>query len=70
MLAKSFCKFVDQLRRIFEDEFLKMMDDFCSKHLVASLDVKSLFTNVPVDFIIDLIINNIFHNGLKDFNGL
>ena len=38
--------------------------------LMASLDVKSLFTNVPVNFTIDLILNNIFNNGVKDFNGL
>jgi len=37
---------------------------------MASLNVKSLFTNVPVDFTIDLILNNIFRNGVKDFNGL
>jgi len=37
---------------------------------MASLDVKSLFTNLPVDFTIDLILNNIFRNGMKDFNGL
>jgi len=37
------------------------------------LDVKSLFTNVTVDFTIDtidLILNNIFRYGVKDFNGL
>ena len=38
--------------------------------LMASLDVKSLFTNVPVNFTIGLILNNIFNNGVKDFNGL
>ena len=37
---------------------------------MASLDVKSLFTNVPVNFTIGLILNNIFNDGLKDFNGL
>ena len=37
---------------------------------MASLDVKSLFTNVPVDFTINLIQNNIFSNGVKKFNGL
>ena len=37
---------------------------------MASLDVKSLFTNVPVNFTIGLILNNIFNNGVKDFNGL
>ena len=38
--------------------------------LMASLDVKSLFTHVPVNFTIGLILNNIFNNGVKDFNGL
>ena len=37
---------------------------------MASLDVKSLFTNVPVNFTISLILNNIFNNRVKDFNGL
>ena len=37
---------------------------------MASLDVKSLFTNVPVNFTIGLILNYIFDNGVKDFNGL
>ena len=37
---------------------------------MASLDVKSLFTNVPLDFTIELILNNIFSQGRKDFNGL
>ena len=37
---------------------------------MASLDVKSLFANVPVNFKIDLILNNIFNNGVKDFNRL
>ena len=40
---------------------------------MASLDVKSLFTNVPLDFtteFIELILNNIFSQGTKDFNGL
>ena len=35
-----------------------------------SLDVKNLFTNVPLDFTIELILNNIFSQGTKDFNGL
>ena len=37
---------------------------------MASLDVKSLFTNVPLDFTIELILNNVFSQGTKDFNGL
>ena len=37
---------------------------------MARLDVKSLFTSVPVNFTIDLILNNIFKNGVKHFNGL
>ena len=38
--------------------------------LMANLDVKSLFTSVPVNFTIGLMLNNIFNNGVKDFNGL
>ena len=37
---------------------------------MASLDVKILFTNVTLDFNIELILNNIFSQGTKDFNGL
>ena len=34
------------------------------------MNVIGLFTNVPVNSTIDLILNNIFNNGVKDFNGL
>ena len=37
---------------------------------MARLDVKNLFTSVPVNFTIDLILNNIFKNGVKHLNGL
>ena len=37
---------------------------------MTSVDVKSLFTNVPVNSTIGLILNNIFNNGVKVFNGL
>ena len=37
---------------------------------MASLDVKSLFTNVALDFTIELILNNVFSQGTKDFSGL
>ena len=52
--------------------FLSPTKDFtCGKSCVmASLDVKSLFINVPFDFTIELILNNISSRGTKDFNGL
>ena len=37
---------------------------------MANLDVKSLFTNIPENLAIDLILNNIFNKGVKDFNEL
>ena len=37
---------------------------------MGSFDVKSLFINITVDFTINLILENIFINGVKDFNGL
>ena len=37
---------------------------------MRSLAVKSLFTNVLLDFTIELILNNIFIQSTKDFNGL
>ena len=52
--------------------FLNQIKDFiCEKLcLMASLDVKSLFTTVPLDFTIELFLKNIFSQGTKDFNGL
>ena len=48
-----------------------MKDFSCGKSCVmASLDVKSLFTNVPLHFTIELISNDIFSQGTKHFNGL
>ena len=38
--------------------------------LMASLDVKSRFTNVPVDFTISFILNQVFLHGNKKFNDL
>ena len=52
------------------DFFEKIKNLTPGKKLMASLDVKSLFTNVPVNFTFGLILNNIFNNGAKDFNRL
>ena len=38
--------------------------------IMGSFDVRSLFTNIPVDFTINFILEIIFTNGVKDFNGL
>ena len=39
--------------------------------MVVSFDVKSLFTNIPLDFEIDLILNKIYDSNLsKTFHGL
>jgi hypothetical protein len=38
--------------------------------LMYTFDVKSLFTNIPVDFTINLILSAIFRDGAEDFKGL
>ena len=48
-----------------------MKDFLCGKRcLMTRLDVKSLFTNVQLDFTIELILSYIFSKDTKDFNGL
>ena len=41
-----------------------------SVKIMASLDVKSLFTNVPVNLTIDLVLKSVFSNNITDFHGL
>ena len=43
-------------------EFLDILKTNKGKGVIASLDVESLFTNVPVDRTIDLIIDRVYHN--------
>ncbi|XP_050710737.1 uncharacterized protein LOC126995291 [Eriocheir sinensis] len=43
-------------------DFLDLLKTTDSKGIIASLDVESLFTNVPVDRTIDYIINRIYYN--------
>ena len=38
--------------------------------IMAYLDVKSLFTNVPVNFTIDLVLKSVFSNSITEFHGL
>ena len=54
-------------------EFVKPIQESSSKQnlIMLSFDVKSLFTNIPVDFVIDLILNKIYDSKLsKTFHGL
>ena len=54
-------------------EFVKRIQKSSSKpnSIMASFDVKSLFTNIPVDFVIDLFLNKIYDSNLsKSFHGL
>ena len=54
-------------------EFLhRLQNILIDNKIMGSFDVGSLFTNIPVDFTINLInlLENIFSNGVKDFNGL
>ena len=41
-----------------------------SDKIMASLDVQSLFTNVPVNFAIDLVLKSVFFNNIAEFHGL
>ena len=41
---------------------------FEDNKIIVSFDDRSLFTNIPADFAINLILENIFTNGVKDFN--
>ena len=58
-LKDSF-EFIDQIRKI---------DNLHTKTLV-SFDVKSLFTNIPVDFTIKLVLNQLFPDEQNKINGL
>ena len=54
-------------------EFVKRIQESSSKQnsIRVSFDVKSLFTNISVDFVIDLILNKIYESNLsKTFHGL
>ena len=52
-------------------EFLHRLHNISiDNKIMGSFDVKSLFTNITVDFTINLILENIFINGVKDFKGL
>ena len=44
-------------------EFLDLVTDAPSQGIIASLDVESLFTNVPVDRTIDFICDKIYRSG-------
>ena len=44
-------------------EFLSILKNKRTDGILASLDVESLFTNVPVGQIIDIIINNVYHHA-------
>ena len=48
----------------------RIKDQTISNQVMVSFDVSSLFTNIPVDFTIDLIISKVFANGVKKFHGL
>ena len=49
-------------------EFLQRISNLnASDKIMASLDVKSLFTNVPVNFTIDLVLKSVFPTILQNF---
>ena len=43
---------------------------FSNNKVMASFDVKSLFTNIPVQFTIDIILDEIYVPDVKTFLGL
>ncbi|XP_068227693.1 uncharacterized protein [Palaemon carinicauda] len=43
-------------------EFLERIKDVCGEGVIASMDVESLFTNVPVDKTIDLIADRVYRD--------
>jgi len=52
-------------------EFLQRISNMTSDgKIMASPDVKSLFTNISVNFTIDLILNKMFSNNITHFHGL
>ena len=52
-------------------DFLHRLDSISiDDKIMGSFDVRSLFTNIPVNFTINLILENIFTNDVKDFNEL
>ena len=52
-------------------DFLRKIKDVnIQNKVMSSLDVKSLFTNIPVDFTVNLILDSIFINDVKKFQGL
>ena len=52
-------------------KFLQRISNLnASDKIMASLDVKSLFTNVSVNFTIDLVLKSVFSNNTTEFHGL
>lgn len=66
-LAKSLNKIIspyipDQYSIRSTDDFIDILHSSDSSGIVASLDVESLFTNVPIEETVDIIIENVYHN--------
>ena len=40
--------------------FSNEVSSFCLDHFMTSLDIESLFTNIPLDEVIDISINDLF----------
>ena len=52
-------------------EFLQRISNLsASGKIMASLDVKSLFTNLPVNFTIDLVLKSVFSNNVTEVYNL
>ena len=46
-------------------EFIDILRTKSSSGIISSIDVESLFTNVPVDATIDIILNNVYNSTMK-----
>ena len=52
----------------FQEKLSNMVN--LSSKILASFDVKSLFTNIPIDFTIQIILQELFPNKLTRFHGM
>ena len=63
---RALCENQETLRKV--DEMSCFMDQKVERVFMASLDISSLFTNIPIDETIDIIINRLFSSSTQ-FSG-
>ena len=64
-MAKFFCSFAQTIyfKQLYSRPFAKDITQQSSKLLMASLDVDSLFTNVPLDETTEMCVNELFKSS-------